>query len=361
MTDNFQYKCPNCGGAIEFDSTVQKPKCPYCDTEFEPETLRAYDDDLNSIGSDSENWEESQKSEWQDGEADNLRVYVCNSCGGEIVCDNTTSATHCPYCDNPVILKGQLAGDLRPDLVIPFKFDKNSAKEALNNHLKGKRLLPKLFKDQNHIDEIKGVYVPFWLFDATADADVRYRATRVRSYSTPTHNCVETRYYSVTRAGTLSFTHVPVDGSTKMADDLMESIEPFDISEAVDFQTAYLSGYLADRYDVDEENSRTRAAARMKQSAIEAMRQTVVGYSSVTPEQSAVRIDNGHAKYVLYPVWLLNTTWNDQRYTFAMNAQTGKFVGNLPVDKGLFAKYLLGGTALFTAIAYGLLWLLENM
>lgn len=354
MADLFEYKCPCCGGIIEFDIEIQKPKCPYCDTEFELEALKGYDEDLKADATDDIHWENSER-EWQEGEADGLRVYICNSCGGEVICDDTTAATHCPYCSNPVIMKGQLSGDLRPDLVIPFKLDKNAAKEALKRHISGKRLLPKVFKDQNHIDEIKGIYVPFWLYDANADADIRYRATRVRSYTTPSHHCVETSYYSITRSGTLDFEHIPVDGSSKMADDLMESIEPYDFSEAVDFQTAFLSGYLADRYDVSMEASRARASERIKKSTEDAFRSTVHGYATVSSEQCSVRVGSGKTRYVLYPVWILNTTWQDKKYTFAMNGQTGKFVGDLPVDKGLYVKYLLGGAAIFSLITFALL------
>ncbi len=360
MADLFEYKCPCCGGVIEFDVKTQKPKCPYCDTEFELETLKGYDEDLKDEHEEANNWE-NVESEWQEGEKDGLRVYVCNTCGGEVICDDTTAATHCPYCSNPIIMKGQLSGDLRPDLVIPFKLDKAAAKAAYQRHITGKRLLPKVFKDQNHIDEIKGVYVPFWIYDAKTDADIRYRATRVRTYTTPTHNCVETSYYSIVRGGTLDFERVPVDGSTKMADDLMESIEPYDFSEAVDFQTAYLSGYLADRYDVSMEDSRARASERVKKSTEDVFRSTVNGYATVTRESGSVGIGSGKARYVLYPVWLLNTTWQDKKFTFAMNGQTGKFVGNLPVDKGLYWKYLLGGAAVFSAIIFILLNIIAIM
>lgn len=354
MSDLLEYKCPCCGGVIEFDVQTQTPKCPYCDTEFELETLKGYEEDLREAPEKNDEWEDAN-GEWQEGEQDNLRVYVCNSCGGEVVCDDTTAATHCPYCSNPVIMKGQFAGDLRPDLVIPFKLDKAAAKAGYLKHISKKRLLPKVFKDENHIDEIKGVYVPFWVYDAKADADIRYRATRVRHYSTATHNCTETSYYSVLRSGTLDFVRVPVDGSTKMDDDLMESIEPYDFSEAVDFKTAYLSGFLADRYDVGMEDSRARACERIKASTEDVLRSTVNGYATVHKEAGTVSIGNGKTKYVLFPVWLLNTTWKDKKFTFAMNGQTGKFVGNLPVDKGLYVKYLLGGAAIFSVITFILL------
>lgn len=356
-----EYKCPCCGGSIEFDSGLQKMKCPYCDTEFEMETLVAYDDELKNDKADDMRWETTPGSEWESGESEGLKVYVCNSCGGEIVADDTTAATACPFCDNPVVMMGQFSGALKPDYVIPFKLDKKAAKEALKKHYKGKRLLPKVFKTENHLDEIKGVYVPFWLFDADADANMRYKATRVRMWRSGDYDYTETSYYSVIRQGSLGFERVPVDGSTKMDDALMESIEPFDFKDAVDFQTAYLAGYLADKYDVDAEESISRANERIKKSTETAFASTVQGYTAVMPEHTDVQLQNGNAKYALYPVWLLNTSWKGKKYTFAMNGQTGKFVGDLPMDKSAFTRWFLGLTAGISAAAFAisyLIWLL---
>ncbi len=356
-----QYKCPCCGGEIEFDSSLQKMKCPYCDTEYEVETLTSYDEVLKSETPDDMKWDSTAGKDWEGTEADGLNVYVCNSCGGEIIGDETLAATACPYCDNPVILMGQFKGDLKPDYVIPFKLDKKAAKEALKKHYSGKRLLPKVFKDENHIDEIKGVYVPFWLFDTDASANIRYKATRVRTWSDSNYNYTQTSFFSVKRAGTIGFDKVPVDGSTKMADDLMESIEPFDFSKAVDFQTAYLSGYLADKYDVNSEQSIERANQRIKKSTEDAFASTVTGYASVVPEASSVQFKNGSAKYALYPVWLLNTSWQGKKYTFAMNGQTGKMVGDLPLDKAAYKRWLFGIMGAVGAAAYALMYLLFLM
>lgn len=337
-----EYKCPCCGGAIEFDSKSQKMKCPYCDTEFDVETLKGYDAALKNDAEDNMEWETSAGSEWESGETDGLKTYVCKSCGGEIVGDETTGATSCPFCGNPVVMMGQFSGALKPDIIVPFKLDKKAAKEGLQKHLSGKRLLPKIFKNQNHIDEIKGIYVPFWLFDADADARVRYRATSVRKWEDDEYNYTETSYFDVHRSGSVGFENVPVDGSSKMPDDLMESIEPFNINDAVDFQTAYLAGYLADKYDVTADESIDRANERIKRSTEETFASTVTGYNTVTTENSSINLLNGKAKYALYPVWILNTTWKDKKFTFAMNGQTGKFVGDLPVDKAAAAKWFAG-------------------
>ena len=275
--------------------------------------------------------------------------------------DETTGASECPFCGNPVVMTGQFAGDLKPDLVIPFKVDKKGAIAALKNHYKGKILLPKVFKDQNHIKEVKGLYVPVWLFDTDADAHVRYKASRVRTWSDSNYDYTETSYFSVTRAGGIGFDNVPVDGSTKMDDTMMESIEPFRVEDGVDFQTAYLSGYLADKYDVNAEQSIARANERIKISTEQAFADTVQGYTSVVPVHTSIQLQNGRARYALYPVWILNTQWNGQKFTFGINGQTGKIAGDLPLDKGLLRKWQLGVGAAVTAAAFAisyLMWLL---
>jgi len=353
-----EYKCPCCDGAIAFDSGIQKMKCPFCDTEFEMEALAAYDSELKNETADDLQWKTSDPTPWQE---DGIRSYVCKSCGGEIIGDENTAATACPYCGNPVVMMEQFSGTLKPDLVIPFKLDKKAAVEALKKHYSGKRLLPKVFKDENHIQEIRGIYVPVWLFDAKAEADVRYRATQIRAWSDSRYNYTQTSYYALSRGGSMAFRQIPVDGSSKMDDALMESIEPYDFSQAVDFQTAYLAGYLADKYDVDAQASIERANQRIKQSTEEAFADTARGYTTVTPQFSSVRLQEGQTRYALYPVWLLNSKWDGKTYTFAMNGQTGKFVGDLPMDKALYKKWFAGLLAGISAAVFALsylLWLL---
>ena len=361
MSNLQEYKCPCCDGAIEFDASLQKMKCPYCDNEFEMETLAAYDEELKNEPADDMEWDTQAGQEWCEGETDGMRVYSCKSCGGEIVGDESLGATECPFCGNQVVMMGQFSGALKPDCVIPFKLDKEAAKKALKKHYEGKRLLPKVFKDKNHIEEVKGIYVPFWLYDTEANANIRYKATRVRGWSDSNYIYTETQFYSVTRGGSIGFEKVPVDGSTKMADDLMESIEPFDFSGAVDFQTAYLAGYLADKYDIDAEQNIERANTRIKQSTADAFAATVEGYATVTPVSANLQLQNSNAKYALLPVWILNTKWNGEKYTFAMNGQTGKFVGNLPMDKGAYRKWLFGIGTVASAICFGLSYLFRML
>lgn len=339
MSQLLDYKCPCCNGSIEFNSSVQKMKCPYCDSEFEMETLKEYDNSLSEEAPDDLKLSAPEADEWSAAETQGMSVYECKNCGGQIVAGENTAATSCPYCDSPVVMTGNFSGGLKPELVIPFKISKEQAVEALKKHYQGKKLLPAVFKDQNRIEEIKGIYVPFWLYDADAKASARYKAEKIRRYSDENYNYTETKFYSVLRAGSLRFEHVPADGSSQMPDDLMESIEPFSFDGAVDFQTAYLAGYLADKYDVTAEDNAERVQGRMKTSTEAEFRATVTGYDRVTTERCNIQLYNSKTTYALYPVWLLTTVWNGERYTFAMNGQTGKFVGNLPCDKGLFWKW----------------------
>ena len=355
METLLEYKCPACGGALNFDSSVQKMKCPYCDTEFEVAALQELDEALKQEQPSDFTWESQPEGRWSQEETQNLRSYVCESCGGEIVGDLNTAATRCPYCDNPVVMAGQFTGTLRPDVVVPFKLNKDQAKAALAQHLQKKPLLPKLFKTQNRIESIQGIYVPFWLFDTDVQANIRYKATRVHHWSDSNYNYTRTSFYSLLRSGSIGFDNVPVDGSSKMSNDLMESIEPYDLSQGVDFQTAYLAGYLADKFDVEAEDCKTRANDRIRASTEEAFAATTVGYATVLPENTNIHLSGGRVRYALLPAWILTTRYQDKIYTFAMNGQTGKMVGNLPIDWKLFWTYLLsiglGSGALISLIA----------
>lgn len=351
-----EQKCPCCGGGVQFDAGAQKLKCPFCETEFEINQLQQE----QAEDSESINWS-AQDNQWSTGETDDMNIYSCQSCGGEIIADSTTGASKCPYCDNPVVMKGQFSGALRPDLVIPFKLDKKAAKEAFKKHLSDKKFVPKSFLSDNRIDEIKGVYVPHWLFTCDTFANANFKAVKEKVWSDNNYNYKETSYYDVYRSGNISFDNIPVDGSTKMPDDLMESVEPFDLSQAVDFNTAYLAGYLADKYDVTVEQSMNRANERIRVSAGDALEETVKGYNFIDSRVVNMNITNGFYKYALYPVWILNTSWNGNKYTFAMNGQSGKFVGNLPTDKKAvaIASLLLGAglSAVFCGLSYLLGWI----
>ncbi len=385
MADIREYKCPACGGAMEFDSTFQKMKCPYCDSVFsieeyekilrEQEEAKKAKKKAASKGSEQEeepkekpkekNVKNDKESDFQDGwsqeELDDMVIYSCESCGGEITADKNTGATTCPYCGNRVVFKGQFRGALKPDYIIPFKLDKKAAKAAYEKHIHSKLFVPQVFKQENHIDEIVGIYVPFWIFDITSKGSANYSAEKIRSWTSGDTKYIEHSLFEVERAGEMSFAHIPEDASRKMADDLMESLEPYDFSAAVPFKSAYLAGYVADRYDVEVKECQDRAKNRVKQSMRDAFRRSVKGYSSVDPKGDQVSITRASHKYALYPVWILNTTWKEEKFVFAMNGQSGKMIGDLPVDNKAYRRYVGIRAVVLTILIYIFLTIIEIM
>ncbi len=356
MSELLEYECPACGGILEFDTDSQKLKCPYCDSMYDVDEYKKMMAEKEAVAEGLENSINTESEEWNDP---NLLIYVCQSCGGEIIGDKTLGSTSCPFCGNNVVMTKQFTGALKPDYVIPFKLNKQMAKDALANHFKGKKLLNREFSSDNKLDEVKGVYVPFWIYNVDAGGDATFTATKVKQWNDSKYHYTETSYYRVERAGVASYSGVPADASTKMSDNLMDSIEPYDYSQAVPFNSAYLAGFLADKYDVEAKDNMERVRRRVANSLAADLRRTVNDYSSVSEEKKNIAIKSATAKYALLPVWVLTTKWKDQTYTFAMNGQTGKFVGNLPLDKGLYAKYLTLWTLLITIIGGTILFLFE--
>lgn len=358
------YQCPACTGPLHYSESLGKLKCDYCGTEYEVAEIEAMyakkeeqaveaqkkaeketeQNRKQQAKAAEEGWDTSDINDDWGKDAAGMKSYNCPSCGAELICDETTAATSCPYCGNPTVVPGQFSGVLKPDYVIPFKVSKKEAIEKLKMHYKGRPYLPKSFKDNNHIEEIQGVYVPFWMFDGKASGEASYKATTSKVYEKGDEEITETRHYEVSRAGSIGFEKIPVDASSKMPDDHMDSIEPYDYSGLKAFSTAYLPGFLADKYDVSVKDSQKRADTRCASTLEDALRGTVTGYDSCTLEHKQIDLKRGKVHYALLPVWMLHTKWNGQDFLFAMNGQTGKMVGDLPTSKGKF-------WGLFAAIA----------
>lgn len=344
------YQCPACTGPLHFSGSSGKLECDYCGSTYTVEYIESLYRDKNEQATQAAQAAQQTaqtEGEWSfsDTHTDwgvHMKAYNCPSCGAEMICDETTAATSCPYCGNPTVIPHQFTGGMKPEYLLPFKLSKEDAVAALKKHYSGKKLLPKVFADQNHLEEIKGIYVPFWLYDAKTDAHVDFEGLNTRSFTRGDYEITETDHYRIRRAGTVSFQKIPADGSSKMPDDYMDSIEPFDYTQLKPFSTAYLPGFLADKYDVDKDACAERADKRAVTSSVQVMRNTVTGYQVVNTTGQNVTVKRGKISYALMPVWLLCTRWKDQSYLFAMNGQTGKLVGDLPVDKGKLWRYFFG-------------------
>ena len=332
------YKCPNCSAPLSFLPGHDKVTCEYCGAELEVsavEDLFRSKQELAVKAQEAKEatWNTDAAGEnWSEEEAAALKAFTCSSCGAEIVCDENTMATECVYCGNPTMIPKRFDGMLKPNYVIPFKKTKEDAVNALKKFYEGKKLLPDAFTANNRVESIQPMYVPFWLFDSEIEAHASFRAEKINVRETGSEVIKEIRVFNCERGGTMKFQRIPADGSKKMDDTYMESIEPFNYSDLVPFSAAYLTGYLADKYDVDADASAPRADKRVEQSALEVLQSTIKGYDTCSEESHAVIKNNGEVIYAMVPVWILTTRYNDKPYTFMMNGQTGKVVGSLPYD-----------------------------
>ena len=357
------YKCLCCGAPLSFLPGAEKVTCEYCGTELEIKTVEEMFAKKEAAAAQAQAAKEAKwdtaaaGNQWEKEEAEMMKAFTCSSCGAEIVSDGNTMATECCYCGNPTMLPSRFDGMLKPDFVIPFKKTKEEAVAALKKFYEGKKLLPDAFTANNRVEAIQGMYVPFWLFDADIDAQGMYKASRSTTVTTEDEIVTTTDYYNCERAGTMKFERIRVDGSEKMDDTFMESIEPFDYSEMVPFSSAYFTGYLADKYDVDAEAAVGRADERVNTSAKMCLASTVDGFDGVEPTDDCTVVKHDSAvHYAMVPVWILTTRYNNEPYTVMMNGQTGKVVGSLPIDYGKLRNYSLMAFAICAVIAFAILY-----
>ncbi|MBQ9504873.1 MAG: hypothetical protein IJU93_07680 [Lachnospiraceae bacterium] len=333
------YTCPSCGGTLRFDPTSGKLKCDFCDSEFTPEEIE-------------EKLKEKEAETQGEQAGEELNGYLCSTCGAELLTEPNTAVIKCPYCGNNTIATTQFAGTIRPDYVIPFAFTKKQAMqkyEAYHTNGWRKLLLPGKFATKSHVEEIQGVYVPFWLFNGKAEIDGIYDA----SDTTVRGEFKYTKYYEVRRAGSMDFKHVPADASRRMDDRLMDSIEPYDFKALKPFSMTYLPGFLAERFDVEEAENKGRAEERIKET-IRKVTVKTIKHGDVTSRHVDTEIDLEKTDYALLPAWVLTTKWQDKNWIFAMNGQTGEFIGDLPISKVKYVLWLLLFFILVTILGSGI-------
>ncbi len=309
-------KCPSCRAPLRYSPKTKGWDCEYCKTHF---TLQ----DLKKVRTEKE---KKQKHPFSSA------GYTCKNCGANILVSEHTTATTCVYCRSTALIDERLENELTPNSILPFKKTKEEAIEAFKKMGIRKWFVPKEFTSSKNIQEIQGIYIPFWLFDFCLEATIAGKGIRLSTWITSDYQYTKRDTYHFEREGKFPFYDIPVDGSKHFDDALMNSIEPFDYKELVSFDGAYLSGFLAEKYDQTKEEVQSVAVDRAATTVIERLERGLT-YNSHTIETKTMNPTNLDGEYVLLPVWLLNIKYKDQIYPFAMNGQTGKMIGDIPVQK----------------------------
>lgn len=314
-----EQKCPACGAPLRFDPESGRSVCDWCGSSFEIPQGRT----------------EELPTDHEAPLSDEINVYNCLSCGAEIITDAVTASVNCPYCGNNIVISDKVSGGLRPDGIIPFRIDRKRLPDAVKEFYKDKPLLPKHFFDESSLKDVVGVYVPFWLYGCDFSGRVEYEGYKDSSHREGDYIISERKNYRVVRDASMRFTDIPVDGSSRLDDALMDSVEPWDFSGVVPFNMSYLSGFCAERFDKASDEVKNRADERMTSSAVGLVDAGArAGYTGISRTRSGLRAHKLTTKYELLPVYTFSVDWHGKEYSFAMNGQTGKVVGDLPISKG---------------------------
>ena len=384
-----QLKCPSCGAPINFDVPSGKMKCSFCGASFTVEEVNQFngisqanaeldaahaqqagtsgaaggagtaanpETQISTAPAEGQpGWVEPPPTYLDEATGQKMAQFQCNSCGGEIIGSPDMVSARCPWCNNNFVATGQLTSTRVPDRMIPFAMTKEQALEAFKANMKGLKLIPREFK-QASVDDIQGVYVPYWLYDATVAGEGNFSCEKLSTWTDSDYEYTQHQEYQVYRSANVAFLDVPVAGTTKVTDKLTESIEPFDYTKSVAFSPAYLTGFMTNKYDVEAQDANPRALERMKDSTEEVLRNSISGYDTVSTINTSVQPAFGELEYVFLPMWLMNVDFQGKNYNYAMNGQTGKFVGTFPVSERKYWGGLIG-IAIPIAIIFGAIFI----
>lgn len=354
MAELKSYKCPNCGGDLRFDPRQGSCSCTYCESRFDMEEIEK----LYAEGQETDGQEEGEHPDGEQGggEEDALLSYSCPSCGAEIVTDESTAATFCYYCHNPVVLSGRLDGAERPDYVAPFLIDRKQALQTFEGWIRQKKFVPKAFYDASQIEKFSGVYFPYLLYSCEVSASLDAKARRVERSTAGSYENITTSVYQLKREGIL-----PVDGIAKSALKkanrvLVEGVQPFQTEKLSAFQPGYLSGFLAERKDTMPEEVQEQVGQEVRNYALSRLKASVAGYEDIAVSGENLSVAKEHWSYALMPVWTMTykDPSSDRIYYFSMNGQNGKVIGELPTDRNALLLYFLRIAAPMLAVLLAL-------
>lgn len=343
------YKCPNCDAGLVFDPQTQKMVCGYCGSAFTKEELEArLAQPQAPAQSRQAQAAPAPATAGQEDFTGHSVAYTCPSCGAEIVTDDTTTTATCFYCHNPVVLAERLSGAYRPQKLIPFQLDRKRVEEIFHGWCRKKWFIDRRFCAQAQVKNLAGVYVPFWLVDSQLNATLTATGTKVRVWRTGDTEYTETKIYQIIRQGQVTFQEIPIEAQRKQTMELVQGVYPYDFSQAKDFSMPYLSGFQAEKRTLERADLEGNLHGEIARSAQSMLQNSIQGYAGTSGANMQAGVQAEDWKYCLLPAWILTYRYQNKEYYFAMNGQTGKIYGEIPVSKGRLI-------ALFLAVSIGLL------
>ncbi|MFI3171555.1 MAG: hypothetical protein R3Y24_04575 [Eubacteriales bacterium] len=335
---NISYHCPNCGSGLKFDATKGNFSCEYCDSEFDRYDLE------NQTG---EVERPAETEEYSDSEE--VAEYYCNSCGAHIITAPTTVATECYYCHNTVIMKKSIANNDMPTRIVPFKIDKEMAKTKFKQWIFKKTYIPKEFRDDQYIQYMEGIYFPYWLVDV--DGEFAYKGNMYHdTYSSKAGKRTKYREkYKIEKEGQIHMEDIMMSALKRSQRKLIEGVQPFEEEGMEPFTMTYLSGFQAEQKDIEiEEINNQESMNIFGRYANKAIQDTLEKNCFHDTKKFTFKPSKIKWEYSLMPVWVITYKYKEEMYYFAMNGQTGKTCGRIPIDKSKLIRHtMIAGAACF--------------
>lgn len=356
------FACPGCGATLVFAANIDKLRCEHCDSTHEiPKN------DSATLGGPvnhalTELFLQQEKKSW----GTDTVSFECGDCGASITLPAGQMTGRCPFCDNDVVVqKPPDPNIITPETLIPFKVDKQAAANQFRTWLGGLWFAPNNLKRMADLAEIKGVYTPFWLFDAQASskwsAESGYHVSDltgpylVTETYTDKHGTKRNRQAYKTRWEPSCGEHsAPYNSVLVCASVLpgryLQALGPFNIQEdLVAYRPEFLSGWMAEEYKVGPKAGWQRGEAYLMYREYHACEKMVPGDEHRNLNVST-RLDKVTWKHILIPVWIAAYRYNGQRYRFMVNGETGKVSGECPLSPFKLTGFLVCIITLFFAL-----------
>ena len=325
-----KFECQACGGSVEYNAKLDKMVCAFCGCIFDVgefdlvQEREAKAPDMVPIMSQ---------------DIQEYRVFSCSSCGAEILINGVEASKFCAYCGQPAISFDRIAGELKPDYIIPFKVSKEYAMEEMSKTIRRAKIEPERIENFK-MEYLRGIYMPYRLYDIEYYDDQVWRKKREGEYMRSSKS-----YHRKVR---YTFKELAIPTASRLNDEIAQRLEPFDMSEKVSFDSEYLSGYYADRYDKSAEETNLAALEKAKRLFNAGVQRTIDTFDAGELSFTKPEVDMLNSSYVMVPVWFMTVKLDGETYTMVMNGQTGKLTGALPVSKKQEVFYFVALSVIFS-------------
>jgi hypothetical protein len=329
-----KHPCAACGAQAAWNPSKQALVCSFCGTVapfavdaagtiVELDLIRA----LRELPDDDRGWLEERRS------------VQCQSCKAVSVFDPRRVGQNCDFCGSPkLIAYDEIKAPIRPQSLLPFKVSEANVREQIRRWYASKWLAPNRLRTRALVDRVRGVYIPYWTFDAhavcpwTAEAGHYYYTTetyRDSQGNAQTRQVRRVRWEPASGEVRHFFDDEPVPGTHGIAIDLLRQIEPFPAADLVPYDTAFLSGFVVEHYQVVLLEAAQRSVEQMKQQLRDACARDVPGDTSRNLEIHPA-FSGQTFKHVLVPVWLLTYSYAGKPWQVVVNGSTGRIAGEYP-------------------------------